>query len=50
MEEDIPEHLKPLLLEPVPVSGKPPRGQDLNTPPQSPVSPCSDEEGNFIYS
>ncbi|XP_035218260.1 protein hu-li tai shao-like isoform X3 [Stegodyphus dumicola] len=47
VEDDIPDHIKPLLLEPVlapehqtlssPV-------QDLNTPPQSPASPCSDEE------
>lgn len=22
--------------------------QDLNTPPQSPTSPCSDEEGNIL--
>ncbi|KAG8175414.1 hypothetical protein JTE90_012205 [Oedothorax gibbosus] len=45
VEDDIPEHLKPLLLEPVPL-GEKKGSHDLNTPPQSPVSPCSDEEVN----
>lgn len=44
--DDIPDHIKPLLLEPVLVAdGQPVSSvQELNTPPQSPASPCSDEE------
>lgn len=47
VEEDIPDHIKPLLMEPVPVPDRQQVSspvQDLNTPPQSPTSPCSDEE------
>ncbi|GFU60463.1 protein hu-li tai shao [Nephila pilipes] len=46
VEDEIPDHIKPLLLEPVIVAdGQPVNSvQDLNTPPQSPASPCSDEE------
>ncbi|XP_054709624.1 protein hu-li tai shao-like isoform X2 [Uloborus diversus] len=47
VEEDIPDHIKPLLMEPVMVSDRQTVSspvQDLNTPPQSPTSPCSDEE------
>ncbi|CAL1265032.1 unnamed protein product [Larinioides sclopetarius] len=46
VEDDIPDHIKPLLLEPVLVAdGQPVSSvQELNTPPQSPASPCSDEE------
>lgn len=49
VEEDIPDHIKPLLMEPVLVPESHTVSspvQDLNTPPQSPTSPCSDEEGN----
>ncbi|GBL60522.1 Protein hu-li tai shao, partial [Araneus ventricosus] len=46
VDDDIPDHIKPLLLEPVLVAdGQPVSSvQELNTPPQSPASPCSDEE------
>ncbi|GIY15618.1 protein hu-li tai shao [Caerostris darwini] len=46
VEDDIPDHIKPLLLEPVLVTDgqQVSSVQDLNTPPQSPTSPCSDEE------
>ncbi|XP_015915897.1 protein hu-li tai shao isoform X3 [Parasteatoda tepidariorum] len=46
VEDDIPDHIKPLLLEPVliPSQGVASPVRDLNTPPQSPTSPCSDEE------
>lgn len=43
VEEDIPDHIKPLLMEPMPEQ-RDSSFQDLITPPQSPTSPCSDED------
>ncbi|XP_071043726.1 protein hu-li tai shao isoform X12 [Parasteatoda tepidariorum] len=50
VEDDIPDHIKPLLLEPVliPSQGVASPVRDLNTPPQSPTSPCSDEEAGDV--
>ncbi|GFQ96882.1 protein hu-li tai shao [Trichonephila clavata] len=49
IEDEIPDHIKPLLYEPVieRVEREVNSVQDLNTPPQSPASPpCSEEEAS----